>query len=99
MEEYSTNEETTEGSCIKVCHLINYLDELDDILILRTDAFKNDEINDLKQNCYLQVYYGRVMNIPEYLKDYYLITNEKPLSLNMDNSNYPYFILKVKKSK
>lgn len=63
----------------KLVELISMIDKLDDICIITED--------------YHKLYYGRVMNIPEYLLTYSVIENS--LSVDMDDTNYPYFIVKV----
>lgn len=63
----------------RLLDLIVMIDELDDICIITEN--------------YHKLYYGRVMNIPEYLLTYSIIENS--LSVDMDDTNYPYFIVKV----
>lgn len=63
----------------RLANLISMIDKLDDICIITED--------------YHKLYYGRVMNIPEYLLTYSVIENS--LSVDVDNTNYPYFVVKV----
>lgn len=63
----------------RLANLISMIDKLDDICIITED--------------YHKLYYGRVMNIPEYLLTYSVVENS--LSVDVDNTNYPYFIVKV----
>lgn len=60
--------------------LLSILDELDTICIITED--------------YCKLYYGRIMNIPEKLLNCMVVNNS--LSVNVDDSNYPYFVVKVR---
>jgi len=64
----------------KLVDLISMIDELDDICIITED--------------YCKLYYGRMMNIPNCLLDYSIVDGS--LSLDVDKTNYPYFVVKVK---
>lgn len=68
--------------------LLFILNEYNDIKILRVDCQDHE------------VYYGKVMDIPEYLYDYYLVKDSmgNPLSTDIDDTNYPYFTLIVSKN-
>ena len=64
----------------KLKDLVSVMDELDDICILTEN--------------YGKLYYGRIMNIPEHLLNCFVINGS--LSLDVDKTNYPYFVIKVK---
>lgn len=64
---------------MKVRDFISTADELDDICILTVG--------------YRKLYYGRIMNMPEYLLDCSIVNGS--LSVDVDKTNYPYFVMKV----
>ena len=75
---------------IQLKQIISILNEFNEIKILRADCHKEDIYN-YNPAFYHEVYFGRIMDIPENIKDYFVISNS--LSAEIDNENYPFLTI------